>query len=123
MDVASVYSVMEPGNFDMVYFTTGIPVDDPDMVFGVYFMPSTRNYNRYSNPKMAELFAQQTAMMDPEARKKIVDEMSRIVLQDVGDIFLGYPNRIVAYWPQVRNYRPAADLFSGTRLEDVWISK
>jgi peptide/nickel transport system substrate-binding protein len=104
---------------------TGNGIDDPDQAFFEnYACGSESNYDGYCNPKIDELFEQQSREADQDKRKKMVWDIERRLAEDVARPVL-YHNRSGTCWqPYVKNYVPMINsIYNGLRMEDVWLER
>ncbi len=104
---------------------TGNGLDEPDQsFFELYSCGAENNYDGYCNPKIEEMFEQQSREADQEKRKKMVWEIERHLAEDVARPVL-YHNRSGTCWhPYVKNYTPMINsIYNGLRMEDVWLDK
>lgn len=101
--------------------------DDPTLTFGNHWVSwSGRNWSRYKNPRIDELFQEQARTLDVAKRKQIVDEISRAAITDAASIILYYWSGYHVRWAFVHfegfsgQSGDVADSIYG--LETVWLS-
>jgi ABC-type transport system substrate-binding protein len=90
-----------------------------------YFVGGSKtNVSRYSNPKMDQLFRQQSQEPDPVKRKAIVQDIERFILSEVVCIPDGLSGMGLFRWPYVKGFVPSGSPY-GTHLqmEKVWLDK
>jgi peptide/nickel transport system substrate-binding protein len=61
--------------------------------------------------------------MDLAKRKRIVWEIDKQLVSDVGRIVFGYRANFNAMWPYVKNLVPHQTNFSYGRMQEVWLDK
>ena len=105
--------------------TTGNGVDDPDQNFFENFScKSERNYTGYCNPEIEKLMEKQSAMTDMEARKKVVWEIDRKLLEDGARPVVMWNRAATCMQPHVKGYVANVNsVYNGFRFEDVWLDK
>lgn len=123
-ETAAAYGILNRRAFDTVPWETAFAVADPDSVFSEFFIcKAARNYSMLCLPEVEELFRQQSQVLDPQERKKLVREMDRRVLHSHGSLLLHWGNYLTAQWPQVRNWVQHPSLYNNQRMQDVWLAK
>jgi len=98
-------------------------MDDPDVFMNRYTTGDTENWGRVSDPRLDDLFARQTRELDPAERKKLVNEMDRIVLENAYYIPGLWWTRNVVHWAKVKNWIAPPNYYSNQKLQDVWLSE
>jgi peptide/nickel transport system substrate-binding protein len=103
--------------FDYDIFIWGWGGDpDPGFQLSIYLgseIPSGLNETGYSNPVYDELYTQQATELDPDARRAIIWEMQRIVLEDVVYIIPWYGQSVQAF---------RTDRFQGWIIDQVKVA-
>ena len=79
-------------------------MDDPDLWLSIYTKGDSRNWGRMSDPKVEDLFARQARTLDPVERKKLVNEIDKIVLENAYYIPGLWWTRNLVHWAKVKNY-------------------
>jgi peptide/nickel transport system substrate-binding protein len=72
---------------------------DPDFMLSIFTTDQCDNWSDgcYSNPEYDKLYLEQRAAMTEEERAPIVDQMQKIVYDQVPEVFLIYENDLQAY--------------------------
>lgn len=110
--------------FQISSYGAGFDLDDPDLMFSrLYVSRGDANLGEYSNPRLDELFEKQSRTLDYAERKKLVDQMQRIVLEESPIIFMGYEEAITPRWAEVRGYRAPIYLYLVHTLDYVWLAQ
>ena len=109
-------------NFDLTVSGTSAYVDPNDIYLRNFGTGQASNAVRYSNPKADDLIAQGVATTDPEARKKIYQQLQQLLLDDVPWVNLYIANQFEAMKTYVKGY---THIPTGTNytLKDVWLDK
>jgi peptide/nickel transport system substrate-binding protein len=105
--------------------TTGNGVDDPDQnYFENFSCKSERNYTGYCNPEIEKLMEQQSAMTDVTARKKLVWEIDKKLLEDNARPIVMWNKAAICMQPYVKGYVANVNsVYNGFRYEDIWLEK
>ena len=69
----------------------------------IYFMPP--NDSNYDNPRLTELMRKHAGLARTEERKPLLDEVQRIIVQDVPQILVVYGRTLYAAQPHVRDFQ------------------
>jgi peptide/nickel transport system substrate-binding protein len=102
-------------DFDILIWAWG---SDPDPSF-ILSVPSSEsiasglNETGYANPEYDRLYKEQALVRDPVARRAIIWQMQRIMLDDVVYIIPFYPKTVQAY---------RTDKFSGWDIDSATLS-
>jgi peptide/nickel transport system substrate-binding protein len=105
--------------------TTGNGVDDPDQnYFENFSCKSERNYTGYCNPEIEKLMQQQSAMADADARKKLVWEIDKKLLEDNARPIIMWNRAAICMQPYVKGYVANVNsVYNGFRYEDIWLDR
>src|SRR3989442_1007307 len=113
----------DQGNFEVMVFPTGAPIDDPDQLLAPYITGSPQNWARFSNPAIDDLYSRQARTLDPVERRKLVIELQKIVLENAYHIPGLWWSRNVVHWAKVKNWVAPPSHFTNQKLQDVWLSE
>ena len=113
----------DTGNFELIVFPPVEFMDDPDLCLGIYTKGDSRNWGRFADPKIEDLFARQARTLDPAERKKLVNEIERIVLENAYYVPGLWWTRNLAHWAKVKNYVAPPNYYSNQKLQDVWLAE
>jgi ABC-type transport system substrate-binding protein len=82
------------------------------------------NYNGYCNPEVDKLIDRQSAEADQQKRKELVWEIERKLAEDGARPIMFYDRRATCWQPRVKGLTMMVNsVFSGARMEDVWLDK
>ena len=111
------------GNYLMSLSGAALNFDDPIDVFGQLFVTNGgRWYQRRSLPALDKLFAQQTFIAEPEARKQIIWEMDALAMNDAAYLILMWPEFYHVRWDFVKGWTLTPNLWStNARMDTVWL--
>src|SRR2546427_6187476 len=111
------------GNFEVIVNGVFNYMDDPDLFLERYTTGDTNNWGRFSDPRIDDLFARQTRALDPAERKRLVNELEKIVLENAYHIPGLWWSRSVVHWAKVKNYVAPPNHYSNQKLQDVWLAE
>ena len=97
-------------DFDLFLFGGGLYRAEPSLT-GIYyykknFTPAGGNGTHYSNPKIDELLDAGVATSNKDERKKIYEEVAKIVNEDAPTVFLWSPNSIYGVSKRLKGFKP-----------------
>src|SRR5439155_27058129 len=95
----------------------------PDRCLRRYTSKRTNSWGRFSHPRIDDLFARQARALDPAERKKIVNQLETIVLENAYHIPGLWWARSVVHWAKVKNYVAPPNHYSNQKLQDVWLAE
>jgi ABC-type transport system substrate-binding protein len=98
-------------------------MDDPDLFLSLYVTGDDRNWGKISDPKLDDLFQRQARTLDRAERKKLINEMERIVLENAYVAPGLWWTRNMVHWAKVKNYVAPPNYYSNQKLQDVWLSE
>jgi len=113
----------DTGNFELIVNGVFNYMDDPDLFLERYTTKDTNNWGRFSDPRIDDLFARQARALDPAERKKLVNQLETIVLENAYHIPGLWWARSVVHWAKVKNYVAPPNHYSNQKLQDVWLAE
>ncbi|HXJ84789.1 MAG TPA: ABC transporter substrate-binding protein [Candidatus Methylomirabilis sp.] len=113
----------DTGNFELIVSPAVEYMDDPDMFLGRYVTGSTQNWGRFSDPQIDDLFSRQARALDPVERKRLINEMEKIVVDNVYYMPGLWWSRNLVHWAKVKNYVAPPNHYTNQKLQDVWLSE
>ncbi len=113
----------DTGSFEVIVNGVFNYMDDPDLFLERYTSRDTNNWGRFSDPRIDDLFARQARALDPAERKRLVNELERIVLDNAYHIPGLWWSRSVVHWAKVKNYVAPPNHYSNQKLQDVWLAE
>ena len=113
----------DTGSFELIISGTFNYMDDPDLFLERYTTKDSNNWGRFSDPGIDDLFARQTRVLDPSERKRLVNEIEKIVLENAYYISGLWWARSVVHWAKVKNYVAPPNHYSNQKLQDVWLAE
>jgi peptide/nickel transport system substrate-binding protein len=111
------------GQFELMVFPPVEFMDDPDLWMGIYTKGDSRNWGRFHDPKVEELFLRQSRTLDPAERRKLIHESERIILENAYYIPGLWWTRNLVHWTKVKNYVAPPNYYSNQKLQDVWLAE
>jgi peptide/nickel transport system substrate-binding protein len=102
---------------------TGSGVDDPDVTLVEnYSCQSERNYTGYCNPRVDELIARQSQEADVAARKQIVWQIERLLVEDAARPIIMHNRAATCWHPRVKGHVLHENaIYNNWRFENVWL--
>jgi peptide/nickel transport system substrate-binding protein len=112
-------------DFAIALNVLGNAVDEPDVVFYQnYVSYSKRNYPGYNDPEFDRLVEQQSQELDPEKRKKLVQEADYLLQQGLGRPVVYHIRAATCWQPYVKGVTLMVNSqYNGWRMEDWWLDK
>ena len=111
------------GNFELIVAPAVEFMDEPDQFLGHYASGSTQNWGRFSDPRVDDLFSRQARTLDPAERKRLINEMEKIVLENAYFMPGLWWSRNLVHWTKVKNYIAPPNHYTNQKLQDVWLSE
>jgi peptide/nickel transport system substrate-binding protein len=117
-DTATFTQALTTGNFKMYVGNNG-PLGITNLgLYGNHYTGGAQNRTAYSNPQLDKLIDQQAVLTrDPDARKRILLEIQRLIIDQAYMMNLCNPQQPVMYYPEIKDFRPPI-AFSQT--SDFW---
>ncbi len=72
----------DTGNFEAIISGTFNYMDDLDLFFERHTTGDSNNWGRFSDRRIDDVFARQTRTLDPSERKRLVNEIEKIMLEN-----------------------------------------
>lgn len=120
------FADLRAGNYETsIDFQCG-SIDEPDLELSKFISNdrSPMNYARYKDPALDELFETQSRTPDVEARRKLIAQFERRVLDEQAHyIPTLWWHRIVPHSAAVRGWKITPSHFLNQDLRDVWLSE
>ena len=125
IDTTSWYPKVMRKDYTVGSNLTGNALDDPDQnLYENYACGAEGNYNGYCDPEVDKLIDRQSVEADQEKRKKLVWEIERKLAEDGARPIIFYDRRATCWQPYVKGLTIMVNsVFSGARMEDVWLDR
>ena len=121
-ETASAYDRLNTRNFDLAPWSHGYALDDPDALFGEFYIDgAARNYSEISTPEIEDLYAQQTVELDLERRVELAKQLEVAALGQYGKIVTSWSATRELRWAYVKNRVKHPSLYNNQRMQDVWL--
>jgi peptide/nickel transport system substrate-binding protein len=103
----------------------GQSMDDPDVAFyESYMCKSPANATAYCNKETEAMIEKQSAMTDPVARKRLVQEIDLKLQKEYARPTITFAAFPYCWRPYVKGYVPSLNSqYSNRRMETVWLDK
>ena len=125
LELTAWFAKIARGDYAIGLNATGVGLDDPDANFYENFScGSERNYTRYCNTDVDALIDRQSRETDRAARKQLVWEIERKLVDDVArPIILQYVTGL-CWHPHVKGFVLHHNgIFNNWRFDDLWLDK
>jgi peptide/nickel transport system substrate-binding protein len=113
----------DKGNFELMVYPYGHFIDDPDALLDPFITGGSRNWARFSNPAIDDLYQRQARTLDPAERRKLVIELQKIVLENAYHMPGLWWTRNVVHAAKMKNYIAQPSHFTNQKLQDVWLAE
>jgi peptide/nickel transport system substrate-binding protein len=110
-------------NFELMVQPPVEFTDDPDQWLFYYVPGSVQNWGRIGDPRLEDLFSRQARTFDHAARKKLVNEFEKVVIENAYYIPGLWWTRNVVHWAKMKNWVAPPNYYSNQKLQDVWLSE
>ena len=121
VDRAQLFPAGESLDYDIMSYYFCLTTGDPDELFGGYFITgASRNWLGYSNPRIDELYSQQSTELDRDRRRSLVLEMERIIYDDLPIVPTAVHNLTKNHYSHVKDVPIGLTSYTDERLERVW---
>jgi peptide/nickel transport system substrate-binding protein len=110
-------------SFEVIVNGTFNYADDPDLFLERYTTGDSNNWGRFSDPRIDDLFSRQARALDAAERKRLTDELQKVVLENAYHIPGLWWGRAVVHWAKVKNYVAPPNHYSNQKLQDVWLAE
>lgn len=125
LDGAAVFEAANTTNFDVFIWTAAPALDDPDAVMGDIGVSSApRNWSKIVVPEADAAFEKQSSELDAAARKALVNEADKALIENFASIVLNFDAYRYTYYEKVKNKQfVLTDIYVNQRYEDVWLAQ
>ncbi len=124
LDTGVWYTHLGRNDWTLALNQNGAAIDDPDVIFYEnYLCGSERNYPRYCNRELQTRFDEQSSTIDPQARRRIVQEIDAQLQREYARPIIYQSAGATCRHANVHGIRLAANsIYNHWRLEDAWLS-
>ncbi|HET7036251.1 MAG TPA: ABC transporter substrate-binding protein [Thermomicrobiaceae bacterium] len=105
---AFLAQISDAHNFDMYLVGFGFPGSDPDqsLIWPCAAYKGGFNLTKYCNPQVDKLLQDGLATTDQDKRKQLYDQMQNILMDDLPQAIMFFPQEIVGMTKRLHNYFP-----------------
>jgi ABC-type transport system substrate-binding protein len=111
------------GKFEGMGMVPGAPAWEPDFVLEGYMADSPRNSGYVNDPKLTAMVKEQRRTNDLKARKRIIDDIQRLVAEQQYRVNLISAMVTGSWQPYVKNYAPNLTFDYGGRAAALWLDR
>jgi peptide/nickel transport system substrate-binding protein len=114
----------EPGRVEDASWGPVEPATEVDgHLYGAYHSGQPENRSLVSDPRLDALLEAQRRARSRRERRALIDDVQRLVADQVYYLFPPTPQQIASWAPWVRGYQPRAAMDPGAQLESVWVTR
>jgi peptide/nickel transport system substrate-binding protein len=113
----------DTGNFEAMVDPHVDFMDEPDLTLVDFISTSSTNWGRISDPQIDDLYERQARALDKAERKKLVNQIEKIVLDNAYFAAGLWWTRSIVHWTKVKNWVTPPSHYSNQKLQDVWLSE
>lgn len=119
------FDAQKEGNFDVTMEFIADYVDDPSIQFQKFLskQKSAASLSGHADKSVDDLFDKQAGTIDPVVRKKVVNEMERIIIDQAYGAMLFWWQRSIVFNSKIKGWELHAAHFTGQDLQDVWLDQ
>jgi peptide/nickel transport system substrate-binding protein len=120
------YKDLSSGNFEVILNAISDYMDEPDLQFIGFLSAdrSPRNFGRYKDQILDDLYEKQSRAMDFGERKKLCHQFEKRVLDEMAYVYpVPWFTRIVLHSPKMKGWRILPSHFLNQDLATVWLEK
>ncbi|HLE80742.1 MAG TPA: ABC transporter substrate-binding protein, partial [Dehalococcoidia bacterium] len=123
-ETAQAYDIANKGDYDLVTWSHGFALDDPDAVYNEFYLCNApRNWARLCVSKVDELYMKQSQELDPAKRKALMMELERAAVPTSIKIVTQWNVTRSVQWQFVKDYTRHASSYNNIRYDQVWLDK
>jgi peptide/nickel transport system substrate-binding protein len=111
------------GKYDGMGMVPGGPAWEPDFVLAGYMADSPRNNAYVNDPKLTAMVQEQRRTKDLEARKRIINDIQRLVAEQQYRVLLLVAMVTGSWQPYVKNYSHNLTFDYGSRAAALWLDR
>jgi peptide/nickel transport system substrate-binding protein len=126
IEASAYHPMLKRGDFDVAMDFQCSYVVEPDVDLEKFQSVgiSDRNFARYKDPVLDDLFVKQSRTIDPEERKKILRMFEKRLLdEEVHYIYTLQQHRIIPHNSKVRGWTITPAHFLNNQLDTVWLAE
>ena len=126
IEASAYHPMLKRGDFDVAMDFQCSFVIEPDIDIEKFqsIGVSDRNFGRYKDPVLDDLFVKQARALDPEERKRWLRAFEKRLLDEEAHYFWTLQNhRIVPHSAKVRGWTITPSHFLNQQLDTVWLAE
>ncbi|MBI2908858.1 MAG: hypothetical protein HYX92_14540 [Chloroflexi bacterium] len=124
LEQAAFFERQERRNFDLFVYNWTDNTGDPDeTLFSYYITGGSRNFGNFSDRAIDELIQKQSRTLNEEARKAILAEIEKKILEQVPMVISFWDVLHFGVWKEVRDFRPGPGIHPWGKFDQVWLAR
>ncbi|GEM_PF-5303210 len=121
-DDAFVRDTVGRSAYQTALLSLSAPVADPDYLLGRrYVTGGAESHTKYSSREADEVFQRQSLAADVTARRRLVAELEKRIMDDAPAVALWWQDMVVARSSQVHNFHLGTGQQTNLSFQDVWL--
>lgn len=123
VETKAYFDGLAKGAFDVAVFPPADAADDPNAQFTWVLTKSASpaNGSQHTDGHIDELFEKQSRALDPVARKRIVNELDRYIIQQSYNVPIIWYHRIIVHDKKIKGWHMTPSHLLGQDLTEVWL--
>jgi peptide/nickel transport system substrate-binding protein len=122
-DTGAFYAIESKGDFQVVVHSVAVGGSTADQILGEgYTSFGGRNYGRWKDDELDELYRRQSRERDPKQRAELVKQFQLAFMKTYYHIQVAWGGIAAAHWNTVQGWTGLPDLYSNMQLEKTWIN-
>ena len=121
-DVGAFYAIESKGDFQIVVHSIAVGGSTADQILGEgYTSKGGRNYGRWSDDALDNLYSQQSRERDPKKRTELIKQFQLAFLKTYFHIHIAWGGIAAAHWDTMKGWTGLPDLYSNMKQESTWL--
>ena len=121
-DAGAFYAMENKGDFQLIAHSVALSGSLPDQILGEgYTSFGGRNYGRWKDDAIDELFRAQSREADPQKRKELIRQFQLAFLKSYYQINVAWVGYGAAYTKSMKGWVALPDLYANMQLANVWL--
>ena len=121
MESGAGNAAYKSGDWELAANGTGMMITDPDALFSsLYTTDASRNYSKWDNPRINEIFDLQTREQDQDKRRELVLEAGDILMVDSPAVGLYWSLRNWYVDNRIQNFNVPSTPHNQLKFEHLW---
>jgi peptide/nickel transport system substrate-binding protein len=121
-DAGAFFTLENKGEFQLIIHSIGLSGSLPDQILGEgYTSFGGRNYGRWQDDSIDDLFRAQSRESDPQKRKELIRQFQLTFLRTFFHINLAWVGYGAAFAKTMKGWVPMPDIYANMQMEKIWL--